>query len=74
MKAIEAVRHVMKDQNISSTMLCERLGLKPNALSERFRQKSISVTKLHETVRVMNYKIVLMPSNVDTPKGGIIIE
>ena len=58
MIAMEALKEVMKIREIRPAVLCDRLGIKSNVLSERFKQKNVSVTKLNEMLRLMDYKIV----------------
>lgn len=63
MIAMEAVKEVMKLKEVRPAMLCDRLGIKSNVLSERFKQKNVSVNKLNEMVRLMDYRVVLVPSD-----------
>lgn len=63
MIAMEAVKEVMKLKEVRPAMLCDRLGIKSNVLSERFKQKNVSVSKLNEMVRAMDYRVVLVPSD-----------
>lgn len=74
MLAMEALKEVMKLREVRPAMLCDRLGIKSNVLSERFKQKNVSVTKLNEMLRLMDYKIVLVPREARTPEGGFEIE
>lgn len=55
-------------------MLCDRLGIKSNVLSERFKQKNISVEKLNEMLKVMDYKIVIVPRESRILTDGFEIE
>ena len=63
MLATEALKLIMGKQSVTPAMLRDRLGIKPTTLSQRFTQKNISVDKLHEMLRAMDYKIVLVPRN-----------
>lgn len=74
MLAMEALREIMKLRKVRPAMLCDRLGIKSNVLSERFKQKNVSVTKLNEMLRLMDYKIVLVPREARTPEGGFEVE
>jgi antitoxin component HigA of HigAB toxin-antitoxin module len=77
MKPMEAVKAVMEKTNFTTTALCEGLGIdkkKSNVLSQRFTQENVSVKKLNEMLSVMGYKVVVMPTNVKTPKDGFKIE
>ena len=64
MKTGDAVREVMKLKNIRVNQLSDRLGKSPRLVSERLGQKNISVLKLSEMLRVMDYKILIVPRNV----------
>lgn len=74
MIAMEAVKEIMKIKEIRPAVLCDRLKIKANVLSERFKQKNVSVEKLNEMLRVMDYKIVVVPRESKTPNGGFEIE
>lgn len=74
MIAMEAVKEVMKLKEVRPAMLCKRLGIKSNVLSERFKQKNISISKLNEMLRLMSYKVVIVPKEAQVPEGGFEIE
>ena len=74
MVAMDALREIMKLQNIRPSILCDRLKIKSNVLSERFNQKNVSVVKLDEMLRVMDYKIMLVPRETRVPDGGFEID
>ena len=74
MKATLALKEVMKLREVKPAVLCDRLNIKSNVLSERFKQDNISVVKLNEMLKAMDYKIVVVPRDVRLPDGGIEIE
>ena len=63
MITMEAVKEIMKRKEVRPSTISEALGIKSNVLSERFKQKNVSVSKLNEMVRLMDYRVVLVPSN-----------
>lgn len=63
MIAMEAVKEIMKCKEVRPSTISEALGIKSNVLSERFKQKNVSVSKLNEMVRLMDYRVVLVPSD-----------
>lgn len=63
MIAMEAVKEIMKRKEVRPSTLYEALGIKSNVLSERFKQKNVSVSKLNEMVKLMDYRVVLVPSD-----------
>lgn len=74
MIAMEAVREIMKLKGVRPSVLCDRLDIKSNVLSERFKLKNISVAKLDEMIRTMDYKVLVVPSETRIPDGGFEIE
>lgn len=74
MLASESVREIMKIKNVRPSVLCSRLGIKSNALCSRLNARGISVSKLNETLRALDYKIVIVPRETRLPDGGIEIE
>lgn len=69
MKATDIIRNIMEKKEVKPSMLADRLKIKNNTLSERMTQKNISVLKLSEMLRVMDYKIVIVPRNVQAKEG-----
>ena len=74
MIAMEAVKEIMKLKDIRPAVLCDRLKIKSNVLSERFKQKNVSVEKLNDMLRAMDYKVVVVPRESRIPEGGYEIE
>ena len=74
MIAMEAVKAIMKMKDIRPAVLCDRLQIKSNVLSERFKQKNVSVEKLNDMLRAMDYKVVVVPREARLPDGGFEIE
>jgi hypothetical protein len=74
MIAMEAVKEIMKLKDIRPAVLCDRLKIKSNVLSERFKQKNVSVEKLNDMLRAMDYKVVVVPRDARIPEGGYEIE
>jgi len=74
MLAMEAVRKVMQTQGVKPAALCEMLNIKSNVLSERFKQKNVSITKLNEMLKLLNYKVIIVPSDTEVPENGIEVE
>lgn len=74
MIAMEALKKIMEIQKIKPAVLCDRLDIKGNVLSERFKQKNISIVKLNEMLRALDYKIVLVPRDSKVPDGGFEVE
>jgi hypothetical protein len=74
MKANEAVRKVMAATGTKVADIAFQTKRKSNVISERLTQDNISVEKLNEMLRVMNYKLVVVPRESRLPEGGFEIE
>ena len=74
MKTTDALREIMKIREVGVTKLANRLNKKQNVISERLKLVNMSIGTLTEMVRVLDYKVVLIPSDETTPKGGYEIE
>ena len=69
MKATTAVREVMTIRNEKVASLADKLKVKSNVLSERLSQDNISIVKLDEMLRLMDYKIVIVPRETREQEG-----
>lgn len=74
MKASEAVRKVMELTKTRVADIAFMTNKKQNVISERLTQENISVAKLNEMLRVMNYKIVIVPRETRITDRGFEIE
>lgn len=70
MKTQEALRSIMEEQGVGLSKLASRMEKPVNTISERLRQENISIEKLSEILRVLDYKVVILPSSTTVPKGG----
>lgn len=60
-KTGEALQMIMEERNMGTNALAEALKKPVSTVCERIYQKNISIEKLDEMVRVMGYKIMLVP-------------
>lgn len=74
MKASESIRKVMALTNTKVSDIAFMTNRKSNVISERLTQENISIQKLNEMLRVMNYKIVVVPRETRVPEGGFEVE
>lgn len=74
MKATTAVREVMTIRNEKVASLADKLKVKSNVLSERLSQDNISIIKLDEMLRLMDYKIVIVPRETREQEGWYRVE
>ena len=74
MKATTAVREVMTIRNEKVASLADKLKVKSNVLSERLSQDNISIVKLDEMLRLIDYKIVIVPRETREQEGWYRVE
>lgn len=74
MKANEAIRNIMKLSGVGTNALAARMGKSARLVSDRLSQENISVDKLNEMLRVMGYKLMVVPREARTPDGGYVID
>lgn len=69
MTASEAIKEILKLKELNQTKLSDMLDIPLKTLNERLRHKNISVNKLDETLRVMGYKIMVVPRETKVENG-----
>lgn len=74
MKAVEAVRKIMDAQDVGTNKMADRLGKPARLVSDRLSQENISIVKLNEMLRLLDYKVILVPRDARTPEGGFEVE
>lgn len=73
MRGRDIIKAIMEAKNISNADAAKRLGLTAATMWARVNEKKqndIPVSRLAETVRVMDYKVVVIPANCRIPEGG----
>ena len=74
MKTNEAVREIMKQQEVGVSALASRLGKTPRLVSDRLAMENISIEKLNEMLRVLDYKIAIVPRSRVAKSGEYEVE
>lgn len=74
MKATEAVREIMKEQEVGVSQLANRLNRKQPATSNLLAQENIGIAKLNELLRVLDYKVIIVPRDTRLPKDSYEVE
>lgn len=69
MTASEAIKEILKLKELNQAKLSDMLDIPLKTLNERLRHKNISVNKLDETLRVMGYKIMVVPRDTKVENG-----
>ena len=69
MTASGAINEILKLKELNQAKLSDMLDIPLKTLNERLRHKNISVNKLDETLRVMGYKIMVVPRETKVENG-----
>lgn len=77
MRGREVLKKVMEDIGWSNAELAKRLGVSNATIWERLNNKNVKdipVSLLSGMLRVMGYKVIVVPNDTRMPKGGYEIE
>lgn len=73
MKAREVVKEIMANQSLTNAGLANRVGISREAAWDRIntkKAKDMAVDTLLEMLKVMDYKIQIVPRSSRLPDGG----
>lgn len=73
-KAGDAIKKVMSEKSVKVAQMAYMTGKKSNVISERLSQENISVGKMMEMLRVLEYKVVIMPRDAKMQDGWYEVE
>ncbi|MBS1412889.1 MAG: hypothetical protein HPZ00_06230 [Christensenellaceae bacterium] len=74
MKTTDAVREIMKAKGIGVNKMADRLNKSSRLVSERLSQDNISIAKLQELLRVLDYKVIIVPRETRLPANSFEVE
>ena len=77
MKGREIVKEIMKDQGVTNAQMADKLNITPAALWDRINNgkvKDIPLSTLNEMLRVLDYKIQIVPRDCRVPDKGYKVE
>lgn len=74
MKPNEIVRTIMTEQDVGVAKMGDRMGKSMRLVCDRLRQENMTTDKLLELLRVLDYKIVIMPNENRLPKDSYEVE
>lgn len=72
MTSKEIVKAIMEQKNVSNAELAHQVGIKPTAMWDRLNNtnsKDLNVALLGEMLRVLGYKIQIVPYDKKTGEG-----
>ena len=73
MRGREILKKIMEDIDWGNAELAKRLGVSNATIWERLNDKNVKaipVSLLSNMVRVMGYKVIVVPNDTRLPKGG----
>ncbi len=75
MKSTEALRKIMTAQQIGPTKMAKLINAStPRIVTDRLAQKNLSIKLFDEMLKVLGYRIIILPQEETTPEHGIDIE
>lgn len=63
MTASETIRKILESHDMGVNEYSRRMGKSPRLVSDRLHHTNISINKLLEMLRVLDYKIVVVPAS-----------
>ena len=77
MKAREIIKVIMDKQSVNNASMADRLNISQAALWDRLNNKKVKdipVSMLSEMLRVLDYKVVIIPRSSRLPADGYEVE
>lgn len=74
MKTGDAVREIMKSQSVTVTQIANRANSSHTVITMRLNRDNITIDKLNELLRLLDYKITIVPKSEKTPKDSYEVE
>lgn len=62
MKLKQIFRAIMNVKDVKVSTLCNRTGIPQSTVSTRLAQDNVTMKKVNELVRAMDYKVVIVPA------------
>jgi hypothetical protein len=70
----DALKTIMEKRGVGTNKLADRMGKPPRFISDRIRSKNIGILHLNELLRMLDYKIVLVPRETVEKEDWVRIE
>ena len=70
----EALKKIMELRAVGTNKLADRMGKPPRFVSDRLRSQNIGIQHLNELLRILDYKIVLVPRETTEKEDWVRIE
>lgn len=70
MTTTNILRQIMKEQNVGTSKIARILDKEPRFISDRIRSTNICIKNLGDILKVLDYKLVIVPSSHPIPKDS----
>lgn len=70
----EALKTIMEKKGVGTNKLADRMNKPPRFVSDRLRSTNIGIQGLNELLRMLDYKIVLVPRETTEKEDWMRIE
>lgn len=74
MNTKEALKAIMEKRGVGTNKLADRMGKPPRFVSDRLRSNNIGIANLNELLRMLDYKVVLVPRETSEKDDWMKIE
>lgn len=74
MKAVDIVKAVMKEKDMTNGKLGNALERNADIVNKRLKQSDLSAGVLAEMLNAMGYKVVVMPVDEKTPSTARVVD
>ena len=74
MNTKEALKEIMEKRGVGTNKLADRMGKPPRFVSDRIRSNNIGIMQLNELLRMLDYKIVLVPRETIEKEDWVKVE
>ena len=74
MKAVEIVKAVMKEKDMTNGKLGNAIERNGDVVNKRLKQSDLSAGVLAEMLIAMGYKVVVMAAGEKTPNGAYVVD
>lgn len=74
MTIAQVIRAILAHQGVNGSLVYKRLGIQQQVFYSKLIAKSMRVESATEILRVLDYKLVAMPTNAKVPEGAYEVE
>ena len=65
MKPNEIIRNIIEENGLKYSFIASKLNINRTTLHQRLVQNNISINKLNEILKILKFKIIIVPENTE---------